>query len=45
MIDHDEEERQREFEEYCRQNRIPTLYFAIFGVFVAIVAGLFWRGL
>lgn len=45
MIDPDEEERQKEFEEYCRQNRPSTLYFAIFGIFVAVVAGLFWRGL
>lgn len=41
----DEEERQREFEQYCRETQLPRVYFAVFGIIVAIIAGLFWRGL
>jgi hypothetical protein len=39
----DEEDRQREFARYCRETQLPKIYFAIFGVFIALIMGLFWR--
>ncbi len=36
---------QKEFERYCREAQLPKVYFAIFGIVIAIVASLMYRGL
>ncbi len=35
---------EEEFKKYCEETQIPKVYFAVFGLIVAIIAGLMWRG-
>jgi hypothetical protein len=40
-----DDEEQEEFERYCQETQVPKVYFAVFGLLVAILAGLMYRGL
>ncbi len=40
-----EDEEQKEFERYCQETQFPKVIYAIFGILVAILAGLMYRGI
>ncbi len=39
-----DEVRHKEFQSYCQETDIPKVYFALFGIFIAIILSLYFRG-